>query len=280
MTKTVMMIFMLLSGTMLGLHTWVLIRNGHNGCFDNYSMLMVYWYLLLFVSSSFSLLFCLDYCMPTSYQISTFGTIMVELSAIRNLIRYFQLLAKTPSCLPLGMKITDGIILGICNAIIVLLMIGLIVLYCSYIKRRREIEQTRVEYDEHIDRILDPTFDIDAFLQTHKDYLEEFPPSDRELGILFDICTKEFNEDQTNLPEDQQTVCSICLDAFKVQDRLFSHPECDHLFHIQCIIPWLQQSEGKMSCPNCKVHTRLALFRHIRDRGRAPSMLSAQGETA
>ena len=33
--------------------------------------------------------------------------------------------------------------------------------------------------------------------------------------------------------------CTVCKDAFKVEDKLRKLP-CKHLFHENCIIPWLK----------------------------------------
>ncbi|KAJ8899996.1 hypothetical protein K2173_024107 [Erythroxylum novogranatense] len=45
------------------------------------------------------------------------------------------------------------------------------------------------------------------------------------------------------------TCCSICLGEYKDHDLLRLLPDCDHIFHIQCIDPWLKR---RASCPVCR----------------------------
>eukprot|EP01083_Nonionella_stella_P197372 725691_1 len=46
-----------------------------------------------------------------------------------------------------------------------------------------------------------------------------------------------------------QTCCAICTDDFVAGDVLNSLPPCRHLFHKDCVIPWLTQYKG--CCPLC-----------------------------
>lgn len=43
--------------------------------------------------------------------------------------------------------------------------------------------------------------------------------------------------------------CSICLADYKDSDLLRVLPDCDHLFHAQCIDPWLKLHT---TCPMCR----------------------------
>ncbi|CAK7325181.1 unnamed protein product [Dovyalis caffra] len=43
--------------------------------------------------------------------------------------------------------------------------------------------------------------------------------------------------------------CSICLADYKDSDLLRLLPECDHIFHTQCIDPWLKLHT---TCPICR----------------------------
>jgi hypothetical protein len=44
--------------------------------------------------------------------------------------------------------------------------------------------------------------------------------------------------------------CSICFDAIDVRDRRqYMLAPCDHLFHRDCLIRWMDQ---KMECPTCR----------------------------
>ena len=46
------------------------------------------------------------------------------------------------------------------------------------------------------------------------------------------------------------TTCSICIDDFEEGEKLRLLPRCGHLFHTDCILPWL--TERKACCPLCK----------------------------
>ncbi|KAF3434423.1 hypothetical protein FNV43_RR25526 [Rhamnella rubrinervis] len=43
--------------------------------------------------------------------------------------------------------------------------------------------------------------------------------------------------------------CSICLVDYKDTDLLRLLPECNHLFHLKCVDPWLRL---KPTCPMCR----------------------------
>ncbi|KAM3324747.1 RING-H2 finger protein ATL70-like [Capsicum chacoense] len=43
--------------------------------------------------------------------------------------------------------------------------------------------------------------------------------------------------------------CSICLVDYKDNDELRLLPDCDHIFHVKCIDPWLRLHP---TCPNCR----------------------------
>ena len=50
------------------------------------------------------------------------------------------------------------------------------------------------------------------------------------------------------------TCCSICLDDFCEAERILLLPECQHIFHTDCILPWL--IEKSPTCPMCKRDVR------------------------
>ena len=47
------------------------------------------------------------------------------------------------------------------------------------------------------------------------------------------------------------TSCSVCLDDFEDGETVKQLHPCNHLFHEECIKPWLTQRSG--NCPLCKV---------------------------
>lgn len=59
--------------------------------------------------------------------------------------------------------------------------------------------------------------------------------------------------------EDQQLECAVCLSEFKDQEVLRLLPGCFHVFHPQCIAPWLA---SHITCPTCRLE-KIHLFRSI-----------------
>jgi hypothetical protein len=51
--------------------------------------------------------------------------------------------------------------------------------------------------------------------------------------------------------EDDQLVCTICLEAVAQGAEVISLP-CCHQFHRECITPWLRQQGASATCPMCK----------------------------
>jgi len=50
---------------------------------------------------------------------------------------------------------------------------------------------------------------------------------------------------------DSKLVCSICLEGFEAGEKLSwaRSQKCDHIFHNECLIPWLMNHD---ECPNCR----------------------------
>jgi len=68
-----------------------------------------------------------------------------------------------------------------------------------------------------------------------KDKLEEIP---------------EFNiNSTTELSKLKAKNCTICLEDFKIKDKLIYLP-CFHLFHKDCIVNWVKSNS---TCPLCKL---------------------------
>ncbi|KAI3501642.1 hypothetical protein L1887_29563 [Cichorium endivia] len=45
------------------------------------------------------------------------------------------------------------------------------------------------------------------------------------------------------------TTCAICVDDFNCQDELLRLPNCRHIFHRNCILPWFSRNN---TCPFCR----------------------------
>ena len=68
-----------------------------------------------------------------------------------------------------------------------------------------------------------------------KDKLEEIP----EINI----------NSTTELSKLKAKNCTICLEDFKIKDKLIYLP-CFHLFHKDCIVNWVKRNS---TCPLCKI---------------------------
>nr|XP_034592173.1 NEP1-interacting protein-like 1 [Setaria viridis] len=55
---------------------------------------------------------------------------------------------------------------------------------------------------------------------------------------------------------DEAATCSVCLAAFRVGETVRLLPVCLHLYHVECIDPWL---DAHSSCPICRTGTDLAM---------------------
>lgn len=49
----------------------------------------------------------------------------------------------------------------------------------------------------------------------------------------------------------KEECCPVCLTAFEEDDNLRLLPHCSHVFHPECIDPWLQARE---TCPLCRAN--------------------------
>jgi len=46
--------------------------------------------------------------------------------------------------------------------------------------------------------------------------------------------------------------CSICLEQFVNEKSEISITPCEHIFHMVCIIKWIELNGSNPYCPNCK----------------------------
>lgn len=65
-----------------------------------------------------------------------------------------------------------------------------------------------------------------------------------------------------NPPIGLDATCSICLDYLKNGEQLRKIPICNHIFHADCLLSWLQVNE---ICPNCKNEVSLFTLRSYLD---------------
>ncbi|CAN4122831.1 unnamed protein product [Withania somnifera] len=53
--------------------------------------------------------------------------------------------------------------------------------------------------------------------------------------------------------QENYSTCAICLDGLVDAELCRSFPACNHMFHAQCIDPWLAK---KPTCPTCRTPFR------------------------
>ncbi|URD98141.1 Zinc finger, C3HC4 type (RING finger) [Musa troglodytarum] len=82
---------------------------------------------------------------------------------------------------------------------------------------------------------------------------EAAAPADVEAGIdeatLMRYPKVAYSQAKLEMKGTAATCCSICLDDYKGTDVLRLLPECGHLFHLDCVDPWLKSHP---SCPVCR----------------------------
>lgn len=60
-------------------------------------------------------------------------------------------------------------------------------------------------------------------------------------------------------PSGEDICCAICLDEFQPQEKIRVLP-CNHLFHQDCLVPWLTQRHS--NCPLCKMDVLDHVLQH------------------
>ncbi|XWS56089.1 hypothetical protein CRYUN_Cryun09bG0056800 [Craigia yunnanensis] len=58
-----------------------------------------------------------------------------------------------------------------------------------------------------------------------------------------------YSEVKLHKKDSTATCCSICLADYKSSDTLRLLPDCNHLFHLKCVDPWLRLHP---TCPVCR----------------------------
>ncbi|GLT37946.1 hypothetical protein SLA2020_122260 [Shorea laevis] len=74
-----------------------------------------------------------------------------------------------------------------------------------------------------------------------------------DVGLEDDVIksypTLLYSEANLRKKDSDATCCSICLADYKSSDKLRMLPDCNHLFHLKCIDPWLRLHP---TCPLCR----------------------------
>lgn len=123
--------------------------------------------------------------------------------------------------------------------LVYIILVSIIAFFVYYIKRRR-IQQLE---DDRRRRLLVHTVAISVIPISTGNEMDifnghyDFRPENKKILDTLD--------------ETSQNTCSICLDDFKLGDKL-SLLGCDHCFHTDCVNTWFTNEEGGYSCPYCR----------------------------
>lgn len=87
----------------------------------------------------------------------------------------------------------------------------------------------------------------------------DITPNDYELLVRLDeavarpTASKSRVESLPTVPAEEALgkTCLVCLEQFDVSDKVSLLPECQHLFHTECVSKWLLERDR--SCPVCSV---------------------------
>lgn len=170
---------------------------------------------------------------------------------------------KRTNCMPKSLAFVDNFQIYFNNSIIFLVLcISSIAIFVSYNKKKR-MERMRKEMEAMYTRVLDPKFDIDGFIERNRESLIEVPFNKKDSVLLVDICGRAYPRNQDDLDPNDRQDCPVCIGTFEKDERVIDHPKCNHLFHHECLLTWLEKDEKVGVCPNCKGNTRLSLFEHI-----------------
>lgn len=100
-------------------------------------------------------------------------------------------------------------------------------------RRRQRINRSAVQHDHGQDNNNNCIVDIIGLDETT---LSSYPK------LLY-------SEAKVNHKDSTASCCSICLADYKNKDMLRLLPDCEHLFHLKCVDPWLKLNP---SCPVCR----------------------------
>ena len=113
---------------------------------------------------------------------------------------------------------------------------------------------------QHLELMDDPTpfsstdttnfFLLDSFFLPF--FNDKSPPSDDDWNLIFDSILPSIKITAAFLEGDEEDpllVCAVCKDEF-VMDVDAKLLPCNHLFHPECILPWLNSNHN--SCPLCR----------------------------
>lgn len=128
-------------------------------------------------------------------------------------------------------KIIYIVVLIICGFLIILIVILIILYIC--IKRKME-NRFRDSIDENIEKE------------------KKIAENKKKIDILYETSLQPqiFTNELLNQNCDN-SICSICTDNFEIGKSEVMITPCKHIFHYNCLKPWIDSNILSPKCPNC-----------------------------
>ncbi|KAE8676531.1 putative RING-H2 finger protein ATL71 [Hibiscus syriacus] len=139
----------------------------------------------------------------------------------------------------LGSNNIGGFGYGIGVSVGILLLITTITLASYFCTTRTQPQQEAQSRRSQQRRQGRPNIDSDSFVVDvglDEDTIKSYPK------LLY-------SEAKLQKKDSTASCCSICLADYKSNDRLRLLPDCNHLFHVKCVDPWLRLNP---TCPVCR----------------------------
>ena len=185
---------------------------------------------------------------------------------------------RSRTCMNLGFAFFLLLMLTIINIILYILIIISLKVWCMYRGVKSQINFYFKNFDEVYQNVINGTEQVDKFVEQNKEIIDNFPISPKEKIILkkaySEVCIlKEYNEelvdengdrdnsdnsDNSDDENDKEYICNVCMRYLDYGDSIIKHPGCNHIYHTDCLIKWL---ESRMFCPKCKIGTRTNLIK-------------------
>lgn len=97
----------------------------------------------------------------------------------------------------------------------------------------------------NISAITDPNTELYVIQRTEK-IPQHIIDKERWEQIQKSLQTHKCND------SDKQNICTICIEEQQKDEVFYSHPICNHSFHLECLKEWACQGRSKVLCPNCR----------------------------
>ena len=132
-------------------------------------------------------------------------------------------------------KIICFIIAGIIGLIIIIIFV-----LRNCLKRHFFRERYRSE------NILNQIVNINTNIENQKKEIED----KKKIELLFNTKISKIKY-SSNIIENANTSCSICLENFIENESMVTLTSCNHIFHYDCLKKWSEKNTGHFKCPNC-----------------------------